>query len=348
MPDVWFAIPGNIETLTGGYIYARRLIDALPGAGWQPRLVPLPAGFPNPTPADLALTRHVFEDLPKGAVVLVDGLAFGALPQNILDGLDLRFVALVHHPLALESGLSEAETKRLHASEKAALKSARVVVTTGPDTARTLVSRYDIAADKIFVALPGTDPADKSQGHGDAPVLLTVATLTYRKGHDVLVRALASVADLPWTSAWAGSMTREPETTTNIRGMIKSHNLEDRIDLRGEISGDALDELYMRSDAFVLPSRHEGYGMAFAEALAHGLPIIACSAGAVPDTVPGNAGLLVPPNDPDALAAALRHLLIDGNKRAALANAAWTHGQQLPRWSDTAATVAKALSVAPS
>ncbi len=346
MPDVWFVIPGNIETLTGGYIYARRLIEALPGAGWQPHIVSLPGGFPKPTPAELGLTRQAFESLPKGAVVLVDGLAFGVLPQDILDDLDLRFVALVHHPLALESGLSEAEALRLHTSEKAALKNAAVVVTTGPDTARTLTARYGIPADTLFVALPGTDPAERSQGHGDTPQLLTVATLTYRKGHDVLLRALAAITDLPWTSVWAGSMTREMETTATVHSMIKSHKLEERIEQRGEIAGDELDDLYMRSNVFVLPSRHEGYGMAFAEALAHGLPIVACAAGAVPDTVPRNASVLVPPDDPEALAAALRLLLTDTQKRSSLAEAAWTHGQQLPRWSNTAANVAKALTAA--
>ncbi len=346
MRDVWFAIPGNLETLTGGYIYARRLIEELRRAGWRLHVISLPSGFPRPAQTELDLTRQAFETLPEGAVVLVDGLAYGVFPQNILDGLNLNVVALVHHPLALESGLPDVEASRLCESEKAALKNARIVVTTGPDTARTLAAHYDIPSAKLFVALPGTDPASRSKGNGDIPRLLTVATLTYRKGHDVLVRALASVAELSWTSVWAGSMTREKNTTETIHSMIRFYGLEDRIELQGEVAGDALNDLYGQSDAFVLPSRHEGYGMAFAEALGHGLPIVACAAGAVPETVPADASFLVPADNPDALAAALRDLLSDAAKRKAMADAAWAHGQRLPRWSDTAEAVAQALSAA--
>ena len=345
MPNFWFAIPGDAKTLTGGYIYAQRLIKSLPSAGWHPHLLPLPGGFPNPTKEELKHTQRTFEKLPEGAVVLVDGLAFGSLPQDMLNGLDLRFAVLVHHPLALESGLSKFEESRLHASEKAALKMACVVLTTGPSTARTLITRFGVDTQKLFVAPPGTHSAGRAQRRRDVPQLLTVAPLTYRKGHDVLVHALAAIADLQWESVWTGSMTREPKTTSMVRDMIKSYDLEDRIDLRGEVDSQALQNIYLQSNAFVLPSRHEGYGMAFAEAMAYGLPVIGCAVGAVPETVPGDASLLVKPDDPKALAIALRQLLKSTDGGSALADAAWFHGQQLPRWSDTAKAVAKALSV---
>ena len=348
MRDVWFAVPGDVETLTGGYIYARRLIEELPNAGWRPRLIPLAAGYPEPSTSDFLNTRKVFEGLPSGAVVLVDGLAFGAMSRSILDGLELKFIALVHHPLALETGLSGANADRLYASEKTALKEARVVVTTGSDTAHTLATRYDVPGANIHVALPGTDPAARAWDYNAVPQLLTVATVTYRKGYDVLVPALRAIADLGWTSVCVGGLSREPETTAAVRALIKSGELEKRIDLCGEVTASELSEIYDRSSVFVLPSRHEGYGMAFAEALAHGLPIVACAAGAVTDTVPDDAGLLVPPDDPKALALALRRILTDDDERSKMATAAWAHGQCLPRWSNTAAAVAKALSAAAS
>jgi len=346
VPDFWFAIPGDIKTLTGGYIYAQRLMELLPTTGWHPRLLSLPGTFPTPSENDLSDTRKAFENLPENSTVLVDGLAFGVMPQKTLDGLNLNLVALVHHPLALETGLSKSETDRLRASEKTVLTNAQTVVTTGPDTARTLIDQYNVPETKIFVALPGTDPAERTLGSDGEPQLLTVATLTHRKGYDVLVRALASVSDLPWKSVCVGSLKREPETTALILNLIESYKLEERIELRGEIPGDKLNSVYMQSDIFVLPSRHEGYGMAFAEALARGLPIVACDAGAVADTVPRQAGQLVPPDDPGALSAALRKLLTDPAARSSAADGAWAHGQKLPRWEDTSKIVAEALKAA--
>lgn len=346
MRDVWFAIPGDVETLTGGYVYARRLVNALPKTGWHPHILSLPNTYPAPSEEDLDVTREIFKSVPKNSVVLVDGLAFGVMPQALFDGLDLNFVALVHHPLALETGLIGADADRLRASETTALKTARTVIATGPDTARTLCSDYGVPSEKVFVALPGTDPAARAIGNGATPQLLTVATLTHRKGYNILVRALASITDLPWSSVCIGSLTRDRDTAASIRAMIKSCKLDERIELRGEVTADKLNDVYTQSDAFVLPSRHEGYGMAFAEALARGLPIVACAAGAVPDTVPKEAGRLVPPDDPDALSAALRELLTNDAARVAMANAAWVNGQSLPRWSDTAGAVATALVAA--
>lgn len=344
MRDVWFAIPGDPETLTGGYVYARRLMDALPAAGWTPRLLSWPGSFPHPTDADLQAVRASLAALPTGASVLIDGLAYGALPTAILEGLNLRIAALVHHPLARESGITAADAAHFEKTERAALTFAQSVVVTSPITAQTLVKDFAVPQNKIHVALPGTAYASRAQGNGDVPLILTVGTLTPRKGHDVLIAALADVADLPWKSQIVGSKERDLATTALLRKLIEHHNLGRRVTLAGEMSGDALREMYSRADIFALASRYEGYGMVFAEALAHGLPIAACAAGAVTDTVPKDAGLLTPPDDVRAFAETLRRLLTDRALRSNLADAAWRHGQALPQWSDTANAVATALN----
>jgi glycosyltransferase involved in cell wall biosynthesis len=92
-----------------------------------------------------------------------------------------------------------------------------------------------------------------------------------------------------------------------------------------------------------MPSRYEGYGMAFAGALASGLPVVAARAGAVPGTVPPDAGILVPPEDAPAVREALYALLTDRELRRRLSDAAWAHAQTLPRWTDTARIIAAVL-----
>lgn len=343
MGEVFFAIPGDLATLTGGYIYARRVIEELPALGWRSTVVSLPVSFPAPSADDLRQTRITLEALPAGASVIFDGLAFGALPSAVLIGLNLRIFALVHHPLALESGLSRERAVQLRDSERAALTHAIQVVVTSPLTADTLVGDYGVARSNIIVALPGTDPAPRAMSGGGPPRLLTVATLTPRKAHDVLVRALAQITDLPWTARFVGSLDRDRVTADRVAVAIAQLNLTSRISMTGELSGADLAAEYAAASMFVLPSRHEGYGMAFAEALARGLPVVACNAGAVAATVPAEAGLLVPVDDPPALAAALRRLIEDTTLRRSMSDAAWRHGRLLPTWRVTAESIVAAV-----
>lgn len=342
LPELWFAVPGDPETRTGGYIYAKRLAQALRGQGWTVHPVRLPGGFPRPSANDLAETRRSLTALPKRATALIDGLAFGALPAELLTGLDLDIVALVHHPLALETGLAPAEAADAAQTERAALRFARAAIVTSPHTADVLVADYDVAPGRITIAIPGTDPRPRAQG-AHPPSLLAVATVTPRKGHDVLVAALARIGELPWTSTIAGSLTRAPDCVANLRKQIAESGVAGRITLTDEVPEQALGALYHGADLFVLPSRYEGYGMVFADALACGLPIIACAAGAVTGTVPVAASKLVPIDDAAALAAALRGVLSDPDQRRAMADAAWAAGQRLPTWEQCAATAAKAL-----
>lgn len=346
MPEAWFAVPGALSTLTGGYIYARRLVAALAELGWRLDVVPLPDSFPFPTPEDVDASCRRLGSLDPSRPVLVDGLAFGALDSGFLANARQRWVALVHHPLALEAGLSELHAQRLRQTEQAALATARQVIVTSPSTGRCLISDYAVPRQRLTVAQPGTDPGKKAVGNLQVPRLLTVATLTPRKGHDVLIEALARITELFWDCLWVGSKDRDPDTTAALERAIRAKGLTDRIILTGSLDEQALSDCYVQSDIFVLPSRHEGFGMAFAEALAHGLPVVGCAAGAVPETVPPDTGLLVPPDDAEALAAALASLLTDPARRLALAESAWRHGRSLPRWNETAAQVAAALTKA--
>jgi glycosyltransferase involved in cell wall biosynthesis len=345
VPEVWFAVPGDLSTLTGGYIYARRVMAALPAAGWTVHHVALPVRFPEPTDDDLAETRRLLSALPAKASVIIDGLAYGAMTPETVQGLDIRIIALVHHPLALESGVTPVRARVLHASERTMLALSPTVLVPSASTARTLTSDYDIPSTRIIVAEPGTDPGTRAVGTGSVPRLLTVATVTPRKGHDVLMRAFAEMKDLAWFSEIVGSTTRDRAMMQKVQVLIDQHGLASRVVFSGELTDEALSSAYMASDVFVLPSRHEGYGIAFAEALAHGLPVVACDAGAVRNTVPPDASILVPPDDPKALAEALRQIVSDKGLRQRLSDAAWAYGKKLPTWNNTAAAIVRALAL---
>ncbi len=342
MRRVAFAIPGDVEARTGGYGYDRRLIAELPRFGWAVDHLPLAAGFPRPDPEERAAADAVFSALPDGALLLVDGLALGVLDTEAeRQAARVRLVGLCHHPLALETGLAPGEAARFAASERRALAACRAVIATSAATAATLRTEYGVPPDRIAVAPPGTERIGRASGAGDPPVLLALGTVTRRKGHDLLVAALERIRDLAWTCRIVGDDRLDPDWTVAIRGAIAAAGLGGRIVIAGR-SDDPSAEL-LGADLFVLPSRYEGYGMAFAEALACGLPVVACRAGAVPDVVPEEAGALVPVDDVVALADALRRLVGDRAARRRAGDAAYAAGAALPSWQDTARLVALRL-----
>ena len=343
--DLSFAVPGDLATLTGGYVYDRRLAAELTRAGWSIDVLGWAPSFPHPTAADRTGAAASLAALPDGSVVLIDGLAFGALPELAeAEAHRLRLVALVHHPLALEPELPVEERARLKQSEQRALAAALGVIATSETTAEMLIEDYGVAPDRLAVAKPGTDPAPFAHGSSpgaQGPHILSVGTLTPRKGYDLLIEALARISDLSWTCSIVGSLTRSPETTSALRASIAANRLGERIRLLGETAD--LGALYDSADLFALASRHEGYGMVFAEALQRGLPVIGTMAGAIPEVVPPAAGLLVPPDDARSLADALRQVVADGATRRRLAAGARAAAEPLPRWPETAAKVAGLL-----
>jgi glycosyltransferase involved in cell wall biosynthesis len=245
----------------------------------------------------------------------------------------LRLVALVHHPLAEETGLSQAAAEHLMRREAAALQCCRGIVCPSPKTAAA-IEAYGIPPDRIFVIPPGTAKPDRPFRSRRGPVrsLLCVASVIPRKGHRVLVAALARVRDLDWQMLCIGSLERDPRTARSIRQMISTARLVRRVTLAGEQPPRMVMRAYRAADLFVLPSHHEGYGMAFAEAMAHGLPVIGSSAGAIPETVPREAGLLVPAGDVSALARALRRVIAEPALAVRLAAGSRVAGGRLPDW----------------
>jgi glycosyltransferase involved in cell wall biosynthesis len=318
--------------------------------GWSVDVRELDAGFPHPTPAAREHAARLLAGIPAGTLVLIDGLALGSLPVEIeRHAPRLKIVALVHLPLAAEIGLDRETAGRLEESERRALAGTVLVVVTGTSTVEAL-EKYGIAHDRIAVVEPGTDRAPLARGSTGAPVqLLSVAAITAGKGHEILCRALNAMPNRDWRLTCAGSLERDPLTVERLRTFLNVNGLENRVCLAGELDPDPLELCYNGADVFVLATLHETYCMAVAEALAHGLPVVSTTTGAIPQLVglPGSgeptAGLLVPPGSVEAMTGALSTLLGDASVREQFAEGARRVRDRLPTWDAAADKMDAAL-----
>ncbi|MEM7189926.1 MAG: glycosyltransferase family 4 protein [Pseudomonadota bacterium] len=332
-----FAIPGDIATPTGGYGYARRLVRGAPAAGLDLEVLSLPSGFPDPDIADLVTTRAALSEVPSDTPLLIDGLAYGALPADIIATIRAPIVALCHHPLALETGVSAEDAKRLHRTETDALAAAKAVVVTSHATSDIVTSDYGVSAQRLTVAPPGTDPAPRAPGTTGCRIV-SVGSVTPRKGHDRLVNALTRCADQEWTLRIIGPHP-DPSCLADLQVKIGEAGLGDRIKLTGPQSMPAVTAAYQAADLFVLASEYEGFGMAFAEAMANGLPVLGLHCDAVAEATLGAAELVTPDQFDETLA----RLIGDTDLRSALADRCWDAAANLPRWPDTVAKIASVL-----
>jgi len=336
-----FAIPGDITTLTGGYIYERCLLEGLQAMG-DVRYIRLGPTFPDPTPEHMADAVAEMQAVEPDRPLIVDGLVFGSVETRGLAGVRAPIVAMIHHPLAHESGLTPARRAHLFTTERDNLRLARHILVPSPHTAAILAAEYGARPEGITIVRPGTDPPQGPSRPVDPPLILSVGIQHPRKGHDLLLAALAEITDLPWQAVIAGSPYDAPHAA-ELAALHRRLGLGARVTLAGRVPAEQLSEFYRAASLFALATRYEGYGIVFDEALAHGLPIVTCRTGAVPQTVPPGAGLLVPPEDPPAFAAALRSVLTDPGMRDRLAATSRAAGAALPPWSSLAETAAGVL-----
>jgi len=347
---VVFGIPGDLSTPTGGYAYDARMIGELRRLGFAVEVVDLGEGFPRPSAEVRAAALTRLAAVPRGVPIVLDGLALGVLPEIAALRRRNPLIGLVHHPLALETGLASHDAEHFRASERAALASMQSIVVTSPAVARVLVADYGVPPAVLSIAPPGSEPAVRERGlgrDGERVALLSVGIIVPRKGYDVLIAALASLRDLPWRLTIVGDRRRDAEESARLDADILRHGLAARVAIESAVSEERLAELYSAADLFVLASRYEGYGMAFAQAIAYGVPVIGTTAGAIPETVAAGAACLVPPDDVAALTAALRLLISDARERARLAENARAAAQRLPTWAASAAVFAEVIEAVP-
>ena len=331
-------VPGDVDAPTGGNVYDRRICVALAGLGVPVTVHRVDGAWPRPDADARDRLERLLAEQPDGHLVLGDGLVVCAAPGAVVPhARRLRLVALVHLPLADETGLDPDEARRLAEAEARTLAACRAVVVTGSWAAEA-VGAAGMPADRVNLVEPGTDrPHLPAPAHGsqDGGRLLCLASLTPRKGQHLLVEALAGLAGPPWTCRLVGPVDRAPGYAAEVRESIHRHGLATRIEVTGPREGPGLEAVWRDTDLLVLPSFAETYGMVVAEALVRGVPVLTTSGGGAERTAAG-AALLVPAGDTDALRAALVEWLGDPDLRADLRRRAATAGRGLPTWDDAA------------
>jgi glycosyltransferase involved in cell wall biosynthesis len=355
--SVHFVMPGGVDDPTapsGGNAYDRRVCLDLPGFGWQVERHAVAGSWPRPgAPARTELARTL-RDLPDDTVVLIDGLVACGVPEIVVPEAErLRLAVLVHLPLGDETGLEPGLALELDAKEREVLRAVPAVIATSDWAVRRLVSHHGLAPERVHVATPGADIAPLAPGTDGLSRLLCVAAVTPRKGQHRLIEALAGAQDLPWSCVCVGGITQDPEYVAHLRMLIKKYGLQDRLHLAGPQAGAELDASYAAADLMVLASYAETYGMAVTEALARGIPVLATDVGGLPEALGrapdgGVPGILVPPEDPAALAAELRGWFGEADVRRRLKAAARGRRAALDGWATTARSLAGVLGRLPS
>ena len=339
--ELYAVLPEGVDDLarpSGGNVYDRHVLRGLGRLGRTVLELPVAGRWPTPTMGDLLELDTLLVGIPEGSVVLVDGLvASGAAAVLPRYAGRLRIVVLLHMPIGPDPG------------EGRVLASAAAVVTTSAWSRERIRSWYGLR--NVHVALPGVDPVDPGTPHGGpggGTSFLCVAAVHPGKGHDLLLEALAALGDRAWTLTCVGSLDVDPDHVSALQTQVYARSWERRVIFTGPLAGRSLAAAYGVADLLVLPSRTESFGMVVVEALANGLPVVATAVGGVPEAL-GRApvgalpGMLVPPEDPDALAGALRAWLDDPGLRERLGRAAAGRRPTLRRWSRTAEDVASVL-----
>jgi glycosyltransferase involved in cell wall biosynthesis len=337
-------VPAPFDTISGGYGYDRRIVEELRATGHHVEVVELPGRFPLVDELARDGACAAWDRLLSETKPVIDGLALPAF-RGLEDAIASRGpVGLIHHPVSLETGLSAAEQASLGDAERGLFPRLKRLVVTSTTTADTLETRFHIPSDRIHVVVPGTDDAPRCPGsRGPVCEILSIGTLIPRKGHDVLLQALARLFDLNWHLTLAGALDRDPPHAHGLMALAEQLGIAHRVRFAGELVGEALEACWQAADLFALATHYEGYGMAIAEALKRGLPVVVTAGGAAGALITPESGCVCPIGDRDQVSKSLRRIIFGHDLRHVMAERAWQIGQTLPSWETQAALFTRAL-----
>ena len=340
---VAFVTVGDTSRLTGGYLYHARVFPKLQKEGIE--VEEIVASGASSTEQEAAASRFGSRFDPRRYdVIVVDALA-RVVCAPWLDGWreSNPVVAMIHE---LPSVVAGCDAVLEWEFEEPLLRADRLIAVS--NHGKSVLERRGVQSERISVVSPGFDhlsPPDASvsrSSHEGSPVhALCVAQWIPRKDILGLVRAWTSRDRLGAILELIGEKEIQPAYSASIHAAIEAYGSS--IHVRGPVDDAMLKAAYEAADLFVLSSRYEGYGVVYAEALAHGLPVVACDVGPIPELVGKEAAVLVPPDDAEALSAALDLLLKDSALRRRMSAATRRRAEHLPHWKDTVAGFRRVL-----
>jgi len=362
-PTAGIVVYGDLDTRSGGYRYDRELADHLLERGWELEVVSLPAQSWSPPAAS---APGLVARLEACDVVIADAYCAPSVYCTIR-GLETPVVALVHYlrsaaggdehrewvDRAVERAFFSAADAFVYNSEPIRSAVEQLCDGDGPagDRGET-VSTPDatVAGSPAIVAPPAGDRL------GNAPAFTTdeprpdpfrvvaVGTVTPRKGIDTLVRGLSRLEGVDWRLQVVGDTTAEPGYTAELRALADRLDVAESVTFSGRVSDAALRAALRRAHVLAVPSRYEPFGIVYVEGMAFGLPAIASAHGGASDVVNEENGALVPPEDPDAVAAAIEPLATDSARLARASHAARETAAAHPTWADTCDQIRRFLA----
>ena len=340
-----FFAPAPLDLLTGGNVYNRRMIAEWQSAGHEVAATGIGGIHPLADDAARAAAAAAWAAMPADAVPVIDNLVLASFAPLADQLTTRRAVLLDHHPTGLEPGLDAAMAAALVEIEKQLIPHFRRIVVTSATTAKTLLTDFGACEAQLATVIPGTDDAPRSQGSGGETVhVLSIGSLIPRKGHDVLLRAMARLFDLNWRLTIAGTARLDPACADTLRVLASELGITEKVTFLGETTGKPLAKLWNSADIFALATRYEGFGMVIAEALKHGLPVLVGNGGAAGALLTPETGAICPVDDVDQTSKAMRRLIFDTDLRREMSDAAWLAGQKLPGWKTQADAFAALLA----
>jgi glycosyltransferase involved in cell wall biosynthesis len=344
-------IYGSLDTLTGGYLYDRRVVEYLRSRQVETQVFSLP--WRN-------YARHLTDNLCSNLLVYLCKANVDVLVQDELNHPSLLWinrrlrclrkfpiVSIVHH-LRCNESRPEWQNTLYRFVERRYLRTVDGFIFNSKTTQATVEALIGAGIPDVL-AYPGRDEATGLMAEDDVarrakesgPLrILFVGSLIPRKELHTLITALAELPGEDWRLEVVGSLSTDSSYAAGIRKLIGTYRLTDRITLLGALSGPDLAERYARSHVLAVPSSYEGFGIVYIEGMGYGLPPIASTAGAAHEIIThGVDGFLVNPGTVSAIAAIIAELHRNREKLAQMGVSALERYSRHPTWTESSKAI---------